>query len=133
MSLAGETQPTSLQLELAANPGSVGVARHAVAEFAGENGADADAVAVAVSETVTNAVVHAFADRPPGCVEVRAKLNGEGLLVIVSDDGNGINPNPNSPGLGFGLALVASVAEEMGITRSPQGGTSVRMRFAAAA
>lgn len=121
-----------LQLQLAAEATSVGRARHAVSDFAGEVGADPDAVAVAVSEAVTNAVVHAYPrDRKGGEGEIRveATINGTHMVVLVSDGGHGIRPNPDSPGLGYGLALVASLADEIAIADSPEGGTAVRMRF----
>lgn len=118
-----------LQLQLAAEAPSVGLARHAVSDFAGEVGADRDAVAVAVSEAVTNAVVHAYPRDRGGEIRVEAKLNGTHMVVLVSDGGHGIRPNPDSPGLGYGLALVASLAEEIAIADSPEGGTTVRMRF----
>jgi len=108
----------------------VGKARHAVSDFAAEVGADSDAVAVAVSEAVTNAVVHAYPQGSDGGdILVEAKVNGDAMVVLVSDGGHGIRPNPDSPGLGYGLALVASLAEEIAIADSPSGGTTVRMRF----
>jgi anti-sigma regulatory factor (Ser/Thr protein kinase) len=124
---------TDLQLQLAAEAGSVGVARHAVSDFAEEVGADADAVAVAVSEAVTNAVVHAYPADTGGEIVVEAKKNGTHMIVLVTDGGHGIRPNPDSPGLGYGLALVASLADEIAIADSPSGGTTVRMRFPLAA
>jgi len=53
-----------------------GLARRAAAEFAAGEGADADtlaAVALCVSEAVTNAVLHAYRERVlPGAVELEA-------------------------------------------------------------
>lgn len=119
-----------LRLLVAPEPRSVGLARRAVAEFAERAGADGGAVAVAVSEAITNAILHAYPDGKGGEIEIVARLNHRFLHVTVSDDGRGIAPNPRSPGLGYGLSLVASLSDEMGISGSPQGGTSVRMRFA---
>jgi anti-sigma regulatory factor (Ser/Thr protein kinase) len=121
-----------LDLELISAPGSVGVARHAVSDLAERAGADVEAVAVAVSEVVTNAILHAFKENAgdEATIELRAHVNGESLLVEIDDNGTGIKPNPGSPGLGYGLALVASLADEIGIAASPGGGTRVQMRFA---
>jgi anti-sigma regulatory factor (Ser/Thr protein kinase) len=107
----------------------VAVARHAIAEYAGKVGADADAVAVAVSETVTNVIVHAYREGPKGMVEVRAEPNGTHLNIIVADQGRGMAPNPSSPGLGFGLSMVSSLADEVGIESGEDEGTRLRMRF----
>jgi two-component sensor histidine kinase len=134
MALAGQTQMSSLELTLVAEPPSVAVARHAISGFAEANGADSGAVAVAVSEAVTNAILHAFPDADPGRIAVEARLSRVDCMdVVVSDNGHGITPNPDSPGLGFGLAMVASLADEVAIERTPAGGTRVRMRFATTA
>jgi len=126
-------QDETRELQLAADAGSVRVARRAASEYAAERGVDPDTVALAVSETVTNAVVHAYrGDHPGGStdeIELRLKHNGEGIVITVTDAGDGIRPNPDSPGLGYGLALVASLADEVAIARSEMGGTAVRMRF----
>lgn len=127
MSPAGKPEP--LDLRLPAEPESVAVARHATAAIAEQVGADPQAVAVAVSETVTNVVVHAYRDGTPGTVEVRAVPNSTHLNVIVSDEGGGMGPHPNSPGLGFGLSMVSSLADEVGIESGADRGTRLRMRF----
>ena len=124
----GERARTSLQLSLKAEPASVGEARHAVAKFAREHGADGDDVALAVSEGVSNAVIHAFRGREPGEIEVSAVADGDKVVVTVADDGVGVSPNPDSPGLGLGLALIGSLAD--GVELDGDGrGTSLVMRF----
>jgi anti-sigma regulatory factor (Ser/Thr protein kinase) len=116
-------------LSLPAEPSSVAVARRAASSYAEDVGADAEAVAIAVSETVTNAVVHAYRDGSEGTVEVSVKPNGTHLNVTVADQGCGMGPNPDSPGLGFGLSMVSSLADEVGIESDAQTGTRLRMRF----
>jgi serine/threonine-protein kinase RsbW/stage II sporulation protein AB (anti-sigma F factor) len=123
------TSNTSLQLTLPAESDSVGRARRAVSEFAGEHGADSDDVALAVSEGVSNAVIHAFRDRDPGQIDVRAIVDGDRVVVSISDDGVGVTPNPDSPGLGLGLALIGSLSEGVELRRKPDHGTTLVMRF----
>jgi len=110
--------------------------RHAVA-FASEAGAPeelARAVALAVSETVTNAVIHAYAGTEPGPVRVRCRVDEERLVVEVADDGWGIAARHDSPGIGHGLAMVGAVARSLDIaSRAGGAGTVVTMSFAAAA
>jgi serine/threonine-protein kinase RsbW len=122
-------KPEPVALTLPAEPSSVAVARRAASSFAEAVGANAEAVAVAVSETVTNAIVHAYRDHREGTVEVIAEPNGTHLNVIVADQGRGMTPNPDSPGLGFGLSMVSSVADEVGIESDSERGTRLRMRF----
>ena len=53
------------------------------------------------------------------------------LPVAVEDDGIGLGPRPDSPGAGFGLVLIASLATELELALGPDGrGTVVRMTFA---
>jgi hypothetical protein len=73
-------------------------------------------VALAVSETVTNAVVHAYVGRAPGLVSVRCRADGERLIVHVIDEGVGVAARDDSPGVGHGLATVGALAQALEIT-----------------
>ncbi len=110
---------------------SVPVARRALVAVALEAGAEADqleAVALAVSEALTNAVVHAYPDRP-GEIRVSAWAAGTELVVVIADDGNGLQTHSDRPGLGVGLGLIATLSDEFEIVQLPSGGTEVQMRF----
>jgi anti-sigma regulatory factor (Ser/Thr protein kinase) len=126
--------PDPLSRQFRAVPEHVGEARRAVADYARRHGAsDAEAIALAVSEVVTNAVLHAYIERPePGDIEVTALRHPcDGLEVRVCDDGRGMKPRPDSPGMGVGLPLAATLAEEFEVEARPGGGTRIRMVFAA--
>lgn len=87
-------------------------------------------VSLAVSEALTNGVMHAFAGRRPGCVSVRVQLGRDGLTIAVSDDGVGMVPRDDSPGLGLGLSLIGRVCRRFDVCPGPDGvGTTVRMTF----
>lgn len=89
-------------------------------------------VALAVSETVSNAVIHAYAGREPGLVRVCCRAEGERLVVEVVDEGVGIAARDDSPGLGQGLPLVGALARSLAIAPATDGpGTTVTMSFAA--
>jgi anti-sigma regulatory factor (Ser/Thr protein kinase) len=119
---------------LPAVPSTVGQIRRRAAAFAAAAGASkemTDAVALAVSETVTNVVVHAYVGREPGPVSVECRADGERLTVQVVDEGAGVTAREDSPGVGHGLAAVGAVAEALEITPKPDGsGTVVTMSFA---
>jgi serine/threonine-protein kinase RsbW/stage II sporulation protein AB (anti-sigma F factor) len=68
---------------------------------------------LAISEAVTNAVVHAFRTRDlPGTVTVTVDVTCDQVVeAIVRDDGMGMSPRGDSPGLGLGLGLIGSVAD----------------------
>ena len=114
-------------------PASVPALRGAVAEFVSGAGLGEPlltSVKLAVSEAVTNAVLHAYVDAVrPGAVHIAAWLERDHLLVEVSDDGGGMMPRLNSPGLGVGLPFIADTADSLDIGSSPRGGAQVRMTF----
>ena len=84
---------------------------------------------LAVSEVVTNCVVHAYRGRPAGSVAIEARRTGDRLVLSVADEGAGMAPRIDSPGLGLGLPLVGRVAERVDITAQAGGGTMVSMSF----
>ena len=86
-------------------------------------------VALAVSEAITNAVVHAYRDESAGPVRVVACAEPRRLVVVVRDHGCGMSPNPGSPGLGLGLSVIGRLAAELNIER-PDAGGGTRLRCA---
>jgi anti-sigma regulatory factor (Ser/Thr protein kinase) len=122
-----------LHRSMDAVPAAVPTLRGALAEFLGEAGIGEPLLTsakLAVSEAVTNAVMHAYVDASqPGAVSVNATFEGDSLLVEVSDEGSGMMPRLDSPGLGVGLPLIADTVDSLDIGNSPCGGTRLRMSF----
>jgi anti-sigma regulatory factor (Ser/Thr protein kinase) len=102
-------------------------------EFAQAGGASDEttqAIGLAVSETVTNAVVHAYGGEEHGLVRVRCSVAGECVVVEVADEGAGIGRSQGRPGIGHGLAMVGAMARSLDISPGPDGrGTVVTMTF----
>jgi anti-sigma regulatory factor (Ser/Thr protein kinase) len=119
-----------LDVELPAEPRSVTRARQAVLNALRGIAVDRDAVGLVVSEAVTNAVVHAYRDRPrAGTVHVSAALDDDGVQLAVDDDGLGMSPRTDSPGVGLGLPLISDLADGVEVSnREP--GTHLAARFA---
>ncbi|MEA2278144.1 MAG: hypothetical protein QOC78_3104 [Solirubrobacteraceae bacterium] len=115
-------------------PASARMARHAVTDFARARGAingTVAAIALAVSEAVTNVILHAYRHRDdPGDIVVEAEDTADGIRILVVDDGIGMAPRTDSPGLGLGLAMIGRVADGMEVRVRPEGGTEICMRFA---
>ena len=132
----GPPRGVTLERSFAAVPASAGAARAALARFGRRNRlADAtiEAATLAVSEAVTNVVVHAYANRTErGDFRLTAAFAGSEFWVIVADSGSGLQPRRDSPGLGLGLAIIARVADGVDLVTSAGGGLEIRMRFAVA-
>jgi len=120
--------PAKLELELPPEPTSVTAARAATTELARRVGAPEEEVALAVSEAVGNAVMHAFRGREGGTITVRARGERGRLIVTVTDDGIGMTPNLDSTGLGLGISLITKMALDVRFDASSEG-TSVSMGF----
>jgi serine/threonine-protein kinase RsbW len=129
----GPSVSPSVAWALPAEPSAVTQLRRRAAEFASTAGASDEvtqAIALAVSETVTNAVVHAYDGEDRGQVRVRCHVDGDTVIVEVADDGAGIGPRRDSPGLGHGLAMVGALAHTLDVAPGPDGrGTAVTMAF----
>ena len=130
-----QTVPPDLDERFPADADSVGRARHAVARFAAAAGArepELDGIRLAVSEAVTNAVVHGYRGEP-GEVRVTAALDRDGALrVVIHDAGSGMRRQADRPGMGLGLGLIAEFTEEMALVPHAEG-TELRMCFTLAA
>jgi serine/threonine-protein kinase RsbW len=106
--------------------------RHAISDYTAGLGvppAVVEDVALAVSEVVSNSVVHAFPEDGDGTITIMATVNGSEVTVRVVDDGVGLSPRVDSPGAGLGLAIAGKVAKRMVVECPQRGGTEVRMTF----
>ncbi|MCD6015324.1 MAG: ATP-binding protein [Solirubrobacterales bacterium] len=117
-----------LEIELPSEAGSVSTARRALGDLARSVGASESDVKLAVSEAVTNSVLHAFRDRDPGTIKLSAHLDRGLLIVAVGDDGSGMRPNLESAGLGLGISLITKLATDVHFDSTEQG-TIVSMSF----
>ncbi|HEY8449269.1 MAG TPA: anti-sigma F factor [Bacillota bacterium] len=133
------TQPNFMTLTVKAIPENVGLVRLAVAVFASQLPFavhEIDEIKVAVSEAVTNAVVHAYPEGG-GIVEVRAQIGEDGLTVIVRDEGigiadlelarqNGYSSDPERLGMGF--YFMEELMDSVEVESQPGRGTRVVLR-----
>jgi anti-sigma regulatory factor (Ser/Thr protein kinase) len=111
---------------------SVTRARRALARLAAACGAavdQIDAIRLAVSEAMTNAVVQGDGAQAP--IHVRAAVVEDALAVSIDADRAPLLPIRDDAGLGpgVGLALIAHATDELAIAKRSTGGTQVRMRF----
>ncbi len=118
------TSSDNLSQSYPAIAGSVPLARRTVADFARSAGAtqdELDEIRLAVSEALTNAVMHAYRGGP-GRVYVSAALASGELWVLIADNGFGLQAGSHSSGLGVGLALISEITDGFAIVNRAGGG-----------
>ena len=83
------------------------------------------AVLLAASEAVANAIEHGYRDNPLGVVEVVATVSSEAVHVRVTDRGVWVKPEPDGA-RGRGLQLIGQVMDQVEFDHTD--GTTVTMR-----
>lgn len=94
-------------------------------------------VKTAISEAVTNAIVHAY-DNKGGKIKIKCKLNKHKLYVEISDNGKGIEDiekakepffttRPDEERSGMGFTVMESFMDELVIESVKDKGTKVKM------
>jgi anti-sigma regulatory factor (Ser/Thr protein kinase) len=86
-------------------------------------------VRLAVSEAVSNVVVHSYRNARRGEFTMSVEWADDLLHVTVRDHGCGMQPRMDSPGAGLGLPLIARLADSFSVSEPPDGGTELSMTF----
>jgi serine/threonine-protein kinase RsbW len=129
---ATTTERPRFELRLPASPATVPHVRRALMSFAAAHGVpEVSDIGLAVTEAVTNAILHAYRGGESGEMRVVACAEPDRLVVVVRDYGCGMSPRPDSPGLGMGLSIIGRLADEVNVETPPDGGTRLRMHFEA--
>lgn len=92
---------------------------------------------LALTEACSNSVRHAYGGNGAGVVEIVYELQPDRLVIEVTDEGEGFDPNETPSGQdalsegGLGIAIIRAIADEVEIGSQPTGRGS-RLRFAKA-
>lgn len=97
-----------------------------------------DDVKTAVSEAVTNAIIHGYSDKK-GIIYIEASVSGKVLAVSVRDEGVGIlnlkkamepmySSDPTGERSGMGFSFMEAFMDNVEVESQPGKGTVVRMR-----
>lgn len=130
-----------LKFEFPSRSVNEGLARAVVACFAAQLDPTLDElgdIKTAVSEAVTNAIVHAYPDAI-GMITVRCKILDDGVLdIVVKDKGRGIEdvarartPMFTTGGeerSGMGFTIMESFMHDLKVSSKPVKGTTVHMK-----
>lgn len=89
---------------------------------------------LALTEATSNSVRHAYGGDDAGVVDISYELLPDRLVIEVTDDGEGFDPNEAegpadelSEG-GLGIAIIRAIADDVEIGSQP-GGKGSRLRF----
>lgn len=116
-------------------------ARVAVAAFASQLDPTIEEITdikTAVSEAVTNAIIHGYKDNKDGIVEITAELNKNEITIIIIDHGCGIDnieqareplytSRPDLERSGMGFTVMETFMDTLEV-ESNKDGTKVRMK-----
>ena len=116
------------------------ICRIVVASFAAQADPTIDEISdikTAVSEAVTNAVIHGY-ENADGTIVLTASLSGRRLEITVTDYGVGINDieqarmplytsKPELERSGMGFTIMENFMDELSVTSEPGKGTTVVM------
>lgn len=95
-------------------------------------------IKTAVSEAVTNAVIHGY-EKQPGMVKVYGRIEENTVYLEISDEGEGIpdiqkameplyTSKPELDRSGMGFAFMEAFMDDLQVESEPAGGTCVKMR-----
>lgn len=129
-----------VKLEFAAKDSNVAIARLAAASFSAELGyslTDIEEIKVAVSEAVSNAMIHGYGGDESRSVEVIYAHHGDVFEITVKDDGVGIADiqkamepaySTVADRMGLGFVFMGSFMDHLDVDSAPNKGTTVRLQ-----
>ena len=129
-----------IKLEMEAKPENASLSRVVTAAFLtpfDANIGEVTDIKTAVSEAVTNAIIHGYAGGP-GIISMALSMNERILTIEVSDSGIGIEDiesakeplfttKPEMERSGLGFTVMESFMDSVEITSNPGTGTTVTM------
>jgi stage II sporulation protein AB (anti-sigma F factor) len=129
-----------IELEFPAVPEAIPEARRAISEMCEQLRLAVDLaerVRLAVTEAVTNCVLHAFdCGHHAATYMLQSRTEDNALVVVVHDNGVGMASIPTPMhrpipgiGLGLGLRIIHELADSADVSSKPGAGTRVAMRF----
>lgn len=134
---SGTAASNYMWLILPARASNLGLARVSLASFAAGCGltlSEVDELKLAVSEAVSNVILHAYPDGAEGEVCLFARVQDDVLVIQVSDFGAGISDVDQAlqggystleERMGLGFTFMECFADEMSVTSSDGQGTRV--------
>lgn len=131
-----------MKIEFLSKSENEGFARVAVAAFVSQLDPTIEEITdvkTAVSEAVTNAIIHGYENKKNGTVKIEASIEENELTVIVIDDGIGINnvelamqplytSRPDLERSGMGFTVMETFMDKLNVLSEPNKGTKIIMK-----
>ena len=131
-----------LEIRFLSLSGNEALARAVAVSFAAQMNPgieDLSDIRTAVSEAVTNAIIHGYDQNSDRVVTMQMEIEGEILTVIVRDDGCGIGDidlarkpfytsKPELERSGMGFSVMEAFMDSVDVHSAPERGTTVTMR-----
>ena len=141
MSKKNKFKDNEMKIEFMSKSNNEAFARISVAAFISQLDPTIEEISdvkTAVSEAVTNSIVHGY-EEEIGLIVVRCKINGNDVYIEVSDNGKGIEnieiakqplytTKPNLERSGMGFTIMESFMDELNIESILGLGTKVTMK-----
>lgn len=130
-----------MNLEFISKSSNEAFARIAIAAFASQLDPTIEEIAdikTAVSEAVTNSIIHGYEDTS-GIIKIHSIIQGNELLIEISDNGKGIEDieiakeplytsKPNLERSGMGFTIMQSFMDELNVESVLNLGTKITMK-----
>ncbi|CEJ74984.1 anti-sigma F factor [Paraclostridium sordellii] len=131
-----------MEVKFSAKSENESFARVIVASFASKLDPTLDELAdikTAVSEAVTNAIIHGYDENEEMFVKIRCEINDKTVTITVEDDGNGIEDldmamqplytsKPELERSGMGFTVMESFMDQVEVSSKKGEGTKVVMK-----
>lgn len=131
-----------MKVEFLSKSENEGFARVAVASFASQLDPTMDEITdvkTAISEAVTNSIIHGYENRKDGIITIQAFIKDRELKVIVSDNGIGIEnielamqplytSRPDIERSGMGFTVMKSFMDYLDVESEKNKGTKIIMK-----
>jgi stage II sporulation protein AB (anti-sigma F factor) len=130
-----------MRLQFASRSENESFARVTVAAFVSQLDPTIDEltdIKTVVSEAVTNAIIHAYDNKPDGVVKIEARIENDEFYVSIEDEGNGIEDlelartplytsKPELERSGMGFTIMENFMDRIEVASNPGSGTKVSM------
>ena len=135
-------EDNKVSIELCSISQNEGFARVAVAAFVAQLDPTVEEITdvkTAVSEAVTNSIIHGYENRKEGIIKIEASITGNEITIIITDKGKGIQDidqameplytsRPDLERSGMGFTVMETFMDSLEVSSKDGQGTRIVMK-----